>query len=201
MVPFSRAEKPPGECARSMRPLRGALLISIAGHLLLVSGWRMPTRPATSSVGPVLVRLDARPAARPLPQPPSPPIPPRSSSNRAHSEHITTPDSPQSRRASADDSLFLPPSSLDQPALPKSGPTIEALDDMPITGMVIRLRLYIDEAGVVQRVEPLTFAPDDEAAVRQLAQVFKHTTFLAGQRQGQYVRSYLDIEITPNPLR
>lgn len=71
---------------------------------------------------------------------------------------------------------------------------------MPSTGMSIRLRLYIDEAGIVRRVEPLTFAPEDEKAVHRLQQVFRDTTFVAGRRQGQYVRSYLDIEITPNPL-
>lgn len=177
-------------------PLSGALLISIVGHLLLMNGWRAPTPSPPAAVEPIHVRLEPRSGGRQLSPPPARPL-----STPAAPEHITPEPAPQAAPASRVDRPFLPPSGLDQPALPKSGPEIEALDDIPTTGMIIRLRLYIDETGVVRRVDPLTFAPDDETAVRQLQQVFLATTFLAGQHQGQYVRSYLDIEITPNPLR
>lgn len=195
MAPDWGGDKRIGERGSRLHPLSAAVLISTLGHLLLMAGRQMPTPPTEGAVAPIHARMVIRPSSTSVS-----PLPDRLS--HTHSPAVRPPPKTASQlsQSSQIELPFLPPSSLDHPALPKSGPAIEALDHIPTSGMTIRLRLYIDETGVVQRVAPLAFAPDDEAAVLQLQQVFMSTTFLAGRRQGEYVRSYLDIEITPNPL-
>lgn len=190
---YCDAKRPGAEERHTIRALAWALSISIVGHILVANTWKTatPSRPSP----PVQVRLAHRAVDKPLSE--------SSTSYQRRpedAEHSTQKSGIPTPSASRNEEPFLPPSSLDQAALPKSGPSLESLDDIPTTGMPIRLRLYIDETGVVQQVVPLEFAPDDEAAVFQLQRVFMDTTFLPGQRQGKYVRSYLDIEITPNPL-
>lgn len=197
MAPDCRGKKRIGERASRLHPLGAAVLISTLGHLLLMPGRLIPTPPTEVAMAPIDVGMVIRPisiSAKVSMAPNRPSNTPASA--------VRPPPAPASQLSPSSqvELSFLPPSSLDHPALPKSGPAIEALDDIPTSGMTIRMRLYIDEAGVVQRVAPFAFGPDDEAAVLQLQQVFMSTTFLAGQRQGKYVRSYLDIEITPNPL-
>lgn len=183
---------------RRKRPLCWAVVISALGHLLALMAGGEAT-PAPSTLPAVHVRLLQRTVPKPTQGRPTADNHARVSLDRAVPPVAPITESAQPPTP-ASEASFLPPSSLEQVALPKSGPAIEALDDMPSTGAAINLRLFIDEEGVVQRVEPLAFAPDDEVAVRQLQEVFMATSFLPGQRQGQSVRSYLDIEITPNPL-
>lgn len=94
---------------------------------------------------------------------------------------------------------YLPSTSLDRPALPRSAPDPHWLDDVVLTGLPLRLRVCNDVSGQVTRVEALQASSDDAEAVAALQQMFRATAFVPGRRAGHDVASCADIDISIGP--
>ncbi|MEX8518487.1 MAG: hypothetical protein AB3X44_08230 [Leptothrix sp. (in: b-proteobacteria)] len=101
------------------------------------------------------------------------------------------PAAPESERPAT----YLPASALDRPALPRSAPDTHLLDDVPLSGLPLQLRLYIDRNGQVTEVQLLQAHPDDAAALAALQRMFSATAYIPGRLAGQDVASFVDIEI------
>lgn len=90
---------------------------------------------------------------------------------------------------------YVPPTDLDRAALPRSAPDLSMLEGLPFSGLPLRLRLFVDRAGLVDDVTVLQTG-DDEAVTERVRQMFLRTAFVAGRRQGVDVASYKDVELT-----
>lgn len=91
---------------------------------------------------------------------------------------------------------YLPTSELEVPPLPRSAPDPTVLHGAVSSGLPIRLRLYIDELGVVANIEVLQASELDDDAVERMKRMFYDTRFLAGRRASTDVASFMDIEIS-----
>jgi hypothetical protein len=89
---------------------------------------------------------------------------------------------------------------LDRGAMPRSAPDISLLTGLPLSGLPMRLRLFIDRSGTVDEVKVLQ-ASEDEAVLAQVRRMFLATGFVAGRLHGVDVASYKDIEITLAPAQ
>ena len=162
----------------------------LALHVTALAHWphRVGTVPAPP---PTLQRVTARtlvehPAPAPVPalEQPRPARTPR-------------PD----RRASDNTSttgLFLPASALDRRPTPVSTPDprwLDTLADQPISGLPLRVRLFITAEGQVVRVEPVEVSALDAVALPALDAMFRDTAFLPGRHQGRDVASQIELEV------
>ncbi|MDZ7856163.1 hypothetical protein [Sphaerotilus sp.] len=133
------------------------------------------------SVPPVLTRAAAvmvpTPAARP-------------SSSRPPPAPRPAPDAPPSP--------FLHADRLDRRPTPVSAPDARWLDTLasqPISGLPLRLRLFITAAGDVVAVEPIEVSELDVFALPALEAMFRDTAFLPGRHQGRDVASQIELEL------
>lgn len=96
-------------------------------------------------------------------------------------------------------SLYLPARLLDRPAVPKSEPDLSLLEGLSVSGLPIRLRLFIAATGEVSAAELLGASPDDAEAVQRIREMFLATAFVPGLRHGREVPSFKDVELRLEP--
>ena len=89
---------------------------------------------------------------------------------------------------------FLPDAALDRGAVPRSQPDVDTMQGVRMSGLPIRMRLFIDETGRVVRVDTLRAGDDDADAVERLKTMLSDTAFVPGQLGGRDVPSYQDLE-------
>ena len=97
--------------------------------------------------------------------------------------------------ADASASHYWPTRDLEAPPLPRSEPDAAKLQGAVISGLPIRLRLYIDAVGAVAHIEVLQASDQDADVVDRMKEMFYDTQFLAGKRAGTEVAAYMDIEV------
>jgi len=88
---------------------------------------------------------------------------------------------------------YWPAEQLTWPALPRSAPDTALLDGQALSGLPLRLRLYIDATGRVQRVEALQIAMQDRPALSALQAMFLNTAYSPGRLHNHDVASYTDL--------
>jgi hypothetical protein len=146
---------------------------------------------------PVQVRLvePATSARMPAGAPADPtPVPPRRPARRPGSAAPAVPAAAPLVEA-APLAGFWPADQLDRRALPVAAPETSMLDGAQLSGLPLRLRLFIDAQGRVVAVQPQHITPDDEAALPRLQAMFSATAFVPGRLQGRDVPSFTDIEL------
>ena len=94
---------------------------------------------------------------------------------------------------------YLPSSLMDRRPIPVSEPDMQMVRSTLVSGQAVRLRIFVDHLGNVVEVSPLSSNPLDSDFVEDVIAMFRATAFLPGQRAGEDVGSYLDIELTPQP--
>jgi hypothetical protein len=97
--------------------------------------------------------------------------------------------------AVATDSPYLPTNLLDIRPMPRSAPNEAYVESAHKSGLPIRVRLFVEEDGVISTVEVLSVAPGDEEAAAQVISMFRDTAFSPGRRGGRDVASFMDIEV------
>jgi len=93
---------------------------------------------------------------------------------------------------------FLPADRLDRRPTPVSAPDLrwlDALADQPVSGLPLRLRLFITAAGEVVAVEPVEVSELDAFALPALEAMFRDTAYVPGRYQGRDVASQIDLEV------
>ncbi|MEO6934014.1 MAG: hypothetical protein ABI171_01575 [Collimonas sp.] len=95
--------------------------------------------------------------------------------------------------------IFFGPQDVDKSALPYSAPDAGLMSGLAVSGLPIRLRLYIDAKGLVIRVEQLQALDDDRRAVEQITKMLVRTAFTPARLNGMDVNSYLDLEFNIAP--
>ncbi|WP_326940523.1 hypothetical protein [Actimicrobium sp. GrIS 1.19] len=91
--------------------------------------------------------------------------------------------------------VFFSASSMERGPSPVSEPDQSLMTERSVTGLPVRLRLYIDRFGVVVDVTAIQTSEQDQAFVDNLIGMFKATAFLPGRRDGMDMPSYLDLEL------
>ena len=186
-------------CTAVVLIAHGALIETLTRHAL-----PQPVDPARRSPG-RLVLLDrdtitalmppaaAVPATSPTPLQTAAVATPAISADAASAPRANTRSAPAIRGPGM--VVYRPPAELDVPLRPRSAPDLAMLENLPWSGLPIRLRLFIDSQGnvldtqVLQSVE----TPDVVARVRKM---FLATGFTQGLVHGEPASSYKDIEIT-----
>ena len=91
---------------------------------------------------------------------------------------------------------YFPSYLLDRVPVPISAPNpAEHLMSSAVPIIPIRLRLYIDAFGKVTNIDTLSVDINNEPLVESLKNMFYATSFIAGNRRGNDVASYVDIEV------
>lgn len=98
----------------------------------------------------------------------------------------------------ADDKDFVPAAQLDVPPVPRSAPELSRLEGVRLSGLPLRLRLFIDTSGRVVEVRVLS-GREDEAVLAAVRAMFEATAFVPGHRAGTVVAAFTDIELALNP--
>lgn len=91
---------------------------------------------------------------------------------------------------------YFPSHLLERAPVPVSAPNPrEHLTGTAIPAIPIKIRLYINASGTVVNIEVL--GPDflDSSLIEPIKNMFYATSFIAGNRRGKDVGSYIDIEI------
>jgi len=91
---------------------------------------------------------------------------------------------------------YFPSHQLERTPVPVSAPNPrEHLTGTSIPAIPIKIRLYINASGTVVNIEVL--GPDflDDDLIEPVKNMFYATSFIAGNRHGKDVGSYIDIEI------
>lgn len=136
--------------------------------------------------------LSATPAAPAPVRSPAPiPAPPVKPATRTVDN--TAPDGPASPPVT-----FLPADRLDRRPTPVSAPDLrwlDALADQPVSGLPLRLRLFITAVGDVVAVEPVEVSELDAFALPALEAMFRDTAYVPGRYQGRDVASQIDLEV------
>jgi hypothetical protein len=103
---------------------------------------------------------------------------------------------PDASGRTASEGRFYPNRLLDRRAVPISAPNPrEFLTGTSIPAVPFRLRLYVDEAGKVVRVEVREPFVIEESRLQVVKDMFLATPFIPGHLKGRDVPAYLDIEI------
>lgn len=89
---------------------------------------------------------------------------------------------------------------LDVRPLPKSAPDDRVLDDVARSGLPIRIRVFVEADGGVSNVTVLSHAPGDDDAASAVAAMFRDTAFIPGRLAGNDVASFVDIELSLEPV-
>ena len=138
--------------------------------------------------------LPATPAATvavPVRSPAPVPAPPVKPATRTVDD--TAPDEPATSPVT-----FLPADRLDRRPTPVSAPDLrwlDALADQPVSGLPLRLRLFITATGEVVAVEPVEVSELDAFALPALEAMFRDTAYVPGRYQGRDVASQIDLEV------
>lgn len=203
----------------ALRP--AALAASAALHLFIAAGWPDalpgvrrspepgPSEPvawvwivprSTPIAAPVTASV-AAPAVAPAPAERPHSLPPFPSAAPAAPAPGGFAAAPATEAASAAplQAAFLSPESLDWPATPRSAPDFSRLAGVPISGLPVRLRLYVDANGQVLRVETLAASALDAELAQRLSDTLLETAFLPGRYGGVDRASYLDLEFSFDP--
>jgi hypothetical protein len=91
------------------------------------------------------------------------------------------------------------PLEVDKDALPYSAPDPDLLADVAVSGLPIRIRLYIDASGVVTGVDTLQALADDQQALERIERMLRSTRFMPARLGGTDVNSYQDLEFHIGP--
>lgn len=191
-------------CTAVVLAAHGALIATFAHQ-----GLKQPSMPDTGARGAVRLILLSRDqvAASALSLAPAMPAPARNAPAAAAAASEATPSASVNIAAAPPPgaAVFLPnhggtalyrsPAMLDVPVRARSAPDLSMLNDLPWSGLPIRLRLFIDSGGTVVDTQVLQSAEADEVVAR-VRQMFLATGFTSGLVHGQPVPSYKDIEIT-----
>ncbi|MEZ0315444.1 MAG: hypothetical protein ACAH10_00995 [Methylophilaceae bacterium] len=89
---------------------------------------------------------------------------------------------------------------IERKALPVSNIDLSMLSKEFISGLPIRLRLYISASGRVAKIDKLEVLPQDEEFALSIEDLLYQTTFLAAKKDGLDVPSYQDIEFSFSAL-
>lgn len=89
---------------------------------------------------------------------------------------------------------------VDRKALPISNINKEMLGDVLISGMSIKLRLYINQFGQVVKIEDIAVLEQDRPFRDRLAALLMNMTFMAARKDSTEVNSFQDIEFSFQPL-
>lgn len=180
-----------------------ACLLAGLGHAVLLYGLASGSRnapaagsraiagTATATARAVTVRLVAEASATPAP-PVLQVAQERANGKAAEAAEPAEEDSPTLPCGSAH---YRDPSAVDRSALPRSAPDESLLDGTTPSGLPIRLRLCISEAGEVVQVQPLLVSDADGEVMQRLEAMFRATGFVAARQGGADVASRMEIEI------
>ncbi|HWX01092.1 hypothetical protein [Collimonas sp.] len=95
--------------------------------------------------------------------------------------------------------VFYGPQEVDKDALPYSAPDPDLLTGVVVSGLPIRVRLYIDASGMVVGVEHLQALADDWPALERIERMLRGTSFMPARLAGSDVNSYQDLEFHIGP--
>jgi hypothetical protein len=153
--------------------------------LSLIGGVQLlPPEHAQTLAKPSPLPLTADGEFRPLP--PLAPVPDVEVTGEIPSDRIANEDTPSSD------------GEPDRPALAVTAPAVDSLATWPVSGQVIRLRMYIDESGKVTDVDILECASEDRTFAAALAAILRHTPYIPARAHGQDVSSTKDIVLQFN---
>lgn len=92
-------------------------------------------------------------------------------------------------------SRFYPREMLDRPALPRSSVDSDMLEGLDLSGLPIRVRVYIDELGRVVDAKVSIASELDARTLDAVRSMFFATSYIAARHDGQDVASYQDVQI------
>lgn len=95
--------------------------------------------------------------------------------------------------------LYYGPQEVDKGAFPYSAPDPDLLAGVAVSGVPIRVRLYIDASGVVTAIDKLQALDDDQQALERIETMLRHTSFMPARLAGADVNSYQDLEFHIGP--
>ncbi len=90
-------------------------------------------------------------------------------------------------------SNFLSSTQIQRRALPISNIDISMVQGVFISGLPIKLRLYINASGKVIKIKTLDYAAADTALKNKLTELLYQLTFLPAKKDGADVDSYQDV--------
>jgi hypothetical protein len=95
--------------------------------------------------------------------------------------------------------VFYGPQEVDKGALPYSAPDPDLLAGVAVSGVPIRVRLYIDASGTVTGIDKLQALADDRRALERIETMLRATSFTPARLAGVDVNSYQDLEFHIGP--
>lgn len=102
-------------------------------------------------------------------------------------------------KAAYQPSQYYGPQDVDKEALPYSAPDPDFLAGVAVSGVPIRVRLYIDASGMVTAIEKLQTLADDLQALERIEAMLRRTSFMPARLAGADVNSYQDLEFHIGP--
>jgi hypothetical protein len=96
------------------------------------------------------------------------------------------------------DKDFVAAAQLETPPVPISAPELSRLEGVRLSGLPLRLRLFIDTSGRVIEARVLV-GQEDDAVLAAVRAMFEATAFVPGRRGGAPVAAFTDIELAMNP--
>lgn len=88
---------------------------------------------------------------------------------------------------------------VDRKALPQNAIDEFALNELPYSGLPIQLRLFINAAGRLVKIERIGVLDQDDLFVSTLEQLLYQTTFLPARRDRMDVNSYQEVQFSFEP--
>lgn len=85
---------------------------------------------------------------------------------------------------------------VDIKALPISNIDISMVSDIKRTGLPIKLRIYVNVFGKIDKIERLSNTPQDEEFLTRIEFLLKETAFLPAKKNGVNVDFVQDIELS-----
>lgn len=134
----------------------------------------------------------------------------QASTNQTKLQPVHKPDKPDPALNQADDSAqtvltdwwgyYHSSKQVERKALPISNINKDMLGDVLISGMSIKLRLYINQFGQVVKIEDIAVLEQDRPFRDRLAALLMNMTFMAARKDSAEVNSFQDIEFSFQPL-
>ncbi|QVL44912.1 MAG: hypothetical protein KFB94_06290 [Methylophilaceae bacterium] len=174
-----------------------ALFISVMLHVLMIQAviWYLELTPKVryrSSFANIDMVL-AIPQAQAVAQPPN--------NDKAIISHDTENaqvinEAKQKKRGHDANVVFYSNQEVDRKALPQSTIDELALNAIPYSGLPISLRLFINMAGRLVKIERIGVLAQDDLFVSTLEQLLFKTVFLPARRDRMDVNSYQDVQFS-----
>ena len=200
-------------CGAIVLVAHGAVFEAVEGHTLMTAGARassgqrqadrlvlldrrqviMLTPPGTGAAA-VLAEADLRTPVE-APSAVAAVTPPEADTPDAPAATAATANAELQARHRPSSTIYRSPAQLQQLPRMRSAPDTSMLNGLPLSGVPIRLRLFIDDQGTVVDIDVLDSAEAPEVIAR-VREMFLATGFTPGVEQGRPVPSYKDIEIT-----